>query len=577
MRLLVIAALITTGHAFWSKSASTLPALNEITPSSDKFTLRHVVGYSPEVKLHDVNPLAVQAAALKTNKDGIEDSAGPYTVKSSTTKIERLQKRTIPDIQDLLSEARYFGRAAVLPQSAWTLDEIPGPRVKDKATVLALALMAANAYAIDRNEADWFDATLPFNHSLSFGWKGDSLRGHVFANEDNSTIVMSIKGTSAAVFDGLETTTNDKVNDNLFFSCCCGQGGQFLWTQVCSCMTSSYTCNQTCLVTALKQPNRYYSQAIELYGNVTEVYPDSNVWLTGHSLGGATASLLGLTFGLPVVTFEAVPEALPAARLGLPVPPGTRIGTHQKRQYTGAYHFGHNADPVFMGTCNGVAFCTVGGYAMQSQCHTGNKCTYDTIGDKRWRQSLFSHGIKNCIRDVYSVYDDLPECEHDSECVDCAIWKFYKSNHTDTTTTKPQPTSISATRTRTETCKTPGWWGCRDGSTTTTPVRTSTTTVITETCVSYGWFGRCLDAEPTTRTITTTIPITPTTTDGTSICKTPGWWGCDDEDLDTTTRSTSMGIPTNTVCETPGLFWGCEDRTNTAVAHEITTAPHLGL
>lgn len=157
-----------------------------------------------------------------------------------------------------------------------------------------------------------------------------------------------------AVFDGAETTTNDKLNDNLFFSCCCAQQGHLLWRQVCSCKTSTFTCNQTCVVEALKDENRYYRAAIDLYGNVTEIYPNSGVWLAGHSLGGSVSSLLGMTFGLPTVTFEAPGDALAAARLGLPAPPGSNPGAPQTREYSGAYHFGHTADPVYM-----VCYCTL--------------------------------------------------------------------------------------------------------------------------------------------------------------------------------------------------------------------------
>lgn len=99
---------------------------------------------------------------------------------------------------------------------------------------------------------------------------------------------------------------------------------------------------------SLRDENRYYRAALDLYSNATELYPDSDVWLAGHSLGGSISSFLGLTFGLPVVTFEAVPDALPAARLGLPVPPGSVLGAPQTRQYTGAYHFGQTADPIYM-------------------------------------------------------------------------------------------------------------------------------------------------------------------------------------------------------------------------------------
>ena len=50
--------------------------------------------------------------------------------------------------------------------------------------------------------------------------------------------------------------------------------------------------------------------------------PHSNIWVIGHSLGGALASLVGITFGLPVVTFESPGERLAATRLHLPSPVG---------------------------------------------------------------------------------------------------------------------------------------------------------------------------------------------------------------------------------------------------------------
>lgn len=271
---------------------------------------------------------------------------------------------------------------------------------------------------------------------------------------------------SKAVFDGSGSTSSDKENDNLFFSCCCGQGGHFLWRQVCDCSTSAYTCNSTCLLKTLHGKNRYYQAAQELYGNVTELYPNSSIWMSGHSLGGSVSSLLGLTYGIPVTTFEAVPEALPAMRLGLPTPPGTPPGAHQARKYTGAYHFGHTADPIFVGTCNALtSACTLGGYAMETQCHTGKVCIYDTVKDKSWRVSATTHSVRYVIDNIIKVYDELPECVPDSTeeepCVDCFNWKYFKSNGSEGS--RPSSSSSSSTSvslTRTATCHTPGWWGC---------------------------------------------------------------------------------------------------------------------
>lgn len=216
----------------------------------------------------------------------------------------------------MVAATREHGEVWTLSPSAWTMDDIPGPNVSDKLTVVSMAQMSADAYVEEPHTGDWEEVNNGFNSSLDFGWEGDGIRGHVFADETNSTIIISMKGTSVAVYDGVDTTTNDKENDNLFFSCCCGQQGSITHRKVCDCATSTYSCNDTCVTKSLMKENRYYAAARHLYSNVTELYPDSNVWMTGHSLGGAISSFLGMTYGLPTVTFEAPPDALAAGVLG---------------------------------------------------------------------------------------------------------------------------------------------------------------------------------------------------------------------------------------------------------------------
>ena len=139
------------------------------------------------------------------------------------------------------------------------------------------------------------------------------------------------------------------------------------------------------------------------------------------------SSLLGLTFGVPVVTFEAPPNALAAKRLGLFLPPNTTSNTHQGRSYTGAYHFGNTADPVYMGACNGVtSSCYYAGFAFDSQCFAGLRCIYDTVGDKGWRLSIINHRINNVISGVLETYDTVPECEADIECGECDNWYYHQ-------------------------------------------------------------------------------------------------------------------------------------------------------
>ena len=121
------------------------------------------------------------------------------------------------------------------------------PNVSDKQTVVSLALMSSDAYVRLPHTGDWRNLTEPWNHTQNsgHGWESDGLRGHLFVSEGQNIVVMAIKGTSAQGLAGSgedETTVNDKVNDNLLFSCCCARIS-YLWTTVCDCFVKSYTCD----------------------------------------------------------------------------------------------------------------------------------------------------------------------------------------------------------------------------------------------------------------------------------------------------------------------------------------------
>jgi lipase ATG15 len=161
-----------------------------------------------------------------------------------------------------------------------------------------------------------------------------------------------------------------------------------------------------------------------LYNNLTYMYPDSTIWITGHSLGGALASLLGVTFGAPVVSFEAPGDKRATRRLHLPSPPSTQHITH----------IYHTADPIAMGTCNGVlSSCALGGYAMETRCHNGKSIVYDTVSNLSWAVDVRTHGIVNVIEQVLSkpwepsveLGREVPEAvPEDEDCVECYNWEF---------------------------------------------------------------------------------------------------------------------------------------------------------
>jgi hypothetical protein len=82
--------------------------------------------------------------------------------------------------------------------------------------------------------------------SFPIGWENpiDGFRGHVFVNPDNTTVVLSIKGTTLSG----PTSKADKLNDNLMFSCCCARV-DFTWVfrTVCDCYAKHSRCDNTCL------------------------------------------------------------------------------------------------------------------------------------------------------------------------------------------------------------------------------------------------------------------------------------------------------------------------------------------
>ncbi|CAK7231428.1 Putative lipase atg15 [Sporothrix bragantina] len=571
--------------------AGHVPALTPEPPEPADHTLRHIYHHGTHLypELHrKVDIHQRDAEVWLAAEDGYpRHQLPPLRAKSHASPLERLVDRRPAVVDPMVAFAREQGYVTALSPDAWSVDMVPSPNITDKTTVLNLAYMASNAYVETPDLPDWDDVGMDFNRSSDFGWEGDGLRGHVFADANNATVVIGLKGTSLAVFDGEGTTTNDKENDNLFFSCCCAQQGQWTYRQVCDCATGTYTCNNTCVRKALRDENRYYMAARELYANVSADYPDANIWLTGHSLGGAVTSFLGLTYGLPVVTFQAVPEALAASRLGLPVPPGADPDHPQTRAYTGAYHFGHTADPIYIGTCNGAtASCSYAGYALESACHSGFECVYDVVADKGWRVGVGTHKIRTVIHDILLPYKEVPACHSTPECRDCANWKMYESNGTESTTTSRSSTT-SKTKTRTQTCKTPGWWGCLDETTTTTERQVTTTRDVPTT---------------TTTATTTTTTSEVTTTETTTTCKTPGrFWGCLDEPTSSGSTSTSTSSKTmtttttsprtkptpteTTTCSIPGRFWGCWDgaedpaatsssaTTTSPPKHTITTPP----
>lgn len=242
---------------------------------SARFTLRHAHGLaanSSRAVFSDVEPSSHFAAAHE------------FEIATTAMRIPRARS------QNDFFAARSLGRAQ--HKLDWDDTEVTGPDVRQRETLLMLANMTNNAYYDDRTTKGWYELGPEWNtvrclihtpvhppdsipQSYPFGWEpdADGFRGHVFANEDNSTVIVALKGTNTR-FMGGPTVPKDKLNDNLLFSCCCARVGP-TWSTVCGCYEGSYKCDQNCLENSLMEDSLFYSVGI-----VSNVFCHSRCLLT---------------------------------------------------------------------------------------------------------------------------------------------------------------------------------------------------------------------------------------------------------------------------------------------------------
>lgn len=151
------------------------------------------------------------------------------------------------------------------------------PDLSDSETRLALARMAKDAYLEIPNEESWHDIGGNFNLSNSFGWSSDGIRGYIFYDSVSDIVVISFKGTSL----GGDTSSNDKFNDNVMFSCCCGKV-DIIWKGICKCGNSQFSlfnrpnlnqCDWSCLKSASTFEDSYYTLASKIVDIVDGMFP----------------------------------------------------------------------------------------------------------------------------------------------------------------------------------------------------------------------------------------------------------------------------------------------------------------
>ncbi|GAA5934891.1 lipase family protein [Sporobolomyces koalae] len=393
----IAAQRLTLRHAFHAPTAERHKPLSQI--DYDRDDLASISSLSPYSTTQ-----TVRTKRLRTHQPSSQDAFHAARRTSFARSMRTRYAGTFPTREHLADQAL----ASTLE---WNETEIEAPDTSDVDTLAALGKMTSNAYTTP-DASGWYDIGGGWNRTDSFGWKEHGIRGHVFADDQNKTVVVAIKGTSAfLVGGGTETSKNDKINDNLLFSCCCARV-DWSWSTVCDCYDSPYTCRQDCLEHAVMTKSAYYPVAIDLYNNISAIYPHSQIWLTGHSLGGGLAAMLSRTYGVPSVSFESPGDLLPARRLHLPLPPRIEPNSSsdpdrpaRRLQDELTTHIFHTADPIPMGVCTGtISTCAIGGFALESRCHSGKTILYDTVGRLSWSVDIRTHPIHIIID--YLLKDD---------------------------------------------------------------------------------------------------------------------------------------------------------------------------
>ncbi|KAL2911691.1 putative lipase atg15 [Polyrhizophydium stewartii] len=320
------------------------------------------------------------------------------------------------------------------------------PDPTDPGTVLTFARFTYDAY-FEPDDKGWVPVP-GWNVTGRFGWQTGGIRGYLFVDDALGILVIVIKGTSLATPVGSGPTAQlDKLNDNLMFSCCCAKAG-WEWTPICDCPRSSSECSASCLLRESNFEGSYYNLAQTIYLAVKEWFPrHTNIWMAGHSLGGALAALVALTNDLPSFSFESPGDLLFASRLGLL--PDVADPTDFLDSVP-IHHFGNDGDPIFLGLCTGVtSSCYWLDYALETKCHIGKECLYPADDPQSRRlaamasatsparlsprdenvhaqRSIQYHSIEFVIRKFLESATSVPKCAIKPQCLmtECPTWNF---------------------------------------------------------------------------------------------------------------------------------------------------------
>ncbi|CAG8630376.1 9010_t:CDS:2 [Acaulospora morrowiae] len=263
----------------------------------------------------------------------------------------------------------------------------PVPNHKDVYSILSLAKMSYNAYIGISGPYEWVDLEDVDYENIPFGWEEVGLRGYIFTDPGNSTVIIAFKGTSLKyIYRDGETAPNDKYNASFTMLL---RYIDFIRKGICDCKRGKLRCDGQCVLRESKRPDSYFESSL---------------------------------YNVPAIVFQTPGEMLYAKRIGLDV---------NNSSASNIYHFGHSADPIFTGNCVGVSTCYIWGFAMETKCHLGKSCLYDTRSRLGWSPNIKHHSLLTFIEKVIKEWssitggeEEVAQCQSETGCTDCAHWQF---------------------------------------------------------------------------------------------------------------------------------------------------------
>lgn len=318
-----------------------------------------------------------------------------------------------------------FNIKTMIPYTFDTLDTLDTSKAFELPinfnTIKNMMIMSYDAYFnIDDSQWDKTEYN-PINITID----PNAIKGYLFTDESGKINIISIKGTSInflpMFIDRISNSTvsNDKFNDNLYFSCCFYKENNIFTEYLNNCTLNNdedkLDCSKKCYKESLNFNLNYINSLNMIINNIKKIidFDNTNVIFTGHSLGGFIASILGIQYNKQVITIDS---------------PGTKhyielIGLDYKS--SNVYNFGHTADSVMHGDCK--TLCKTWGYNIETECHIGNTCIYDSKKKLGYFDGIRYHQLKWIIDYILPHWeDDFPECIYNKPCIErnCKNWNY---------------------------------------------------------------------------------------------------------------------------------------------------------